>query len=431
MQTGLRWAKMALVMGVGAGVALLAACGGNSNSSGSASVRLLNASSGYSALSVAFDGATASSTQAFGGASAYLTAGSSGASTAISDTSSTSALSTTTRTFSKDSHYTLLAYGSSGALKTDLLEEGVAAAATNVTSLQVLHRAPDAGSVDVYLTGNTDSLDTATALTTSLGVGSNLSYTAVTSGTYRLRVTGAGDKTDLRLDVTGLVLASTQVANLVLTEGVGGVLVNGVLLVQQGTATPLVNTMARLRVVSAVASAASVTAAIGSTTVASAVISPTIGNYTPVTGSTSAPLNLAVNGAVVAAANLALLPGGDYTLLVWGSAAAPQVTLVVDDNRYPTVTGGAKIRLVNATSGTATALTMKADFSAVADTIAQGQASAYANVASSTTMRIDVSSASNPSVYTLTGATITAKGLYTLYVLGDAAAPIAELRKVR
>ena len=104
---------------------------------------------------------------------------------------------------------------------------------------------------------------------------------------------------------------------------------------------------------------------------------------------------------------------------------------MVDDNRFPTVTGGAKIRLVNATAGTATALTMKADFSAVADTVAQGQASAYANVTASSAMRIDVSSASNPSIYTLTGATIAAKGLYTVYMLGDSAAPVGDPRKVR
>ncbi len=429
MRTGLQRAAMAL--GMALGVALLAACGGNSSASGPASVRLLNATSGYPALNVAFDGAAASSAVAFGGVSAYLTASTSGASTVITDTASTSALSTTTRSFAKDARYTLLAYGSAGALKTDLIEESVAAAASNVTSLQVLHRAPDAGSVDVYLTGNTDSLDSATAIAGNLGVGSNLSYTPVTSGTYRLRVTGAGDKTDLRLDVTGLVLGSTQVANLVLTEGVGGVLVNSVLVVQQGTATPLVNTQARVQVVSAVGAAASVTAAIGGTTVASGAVSPTIGKYTLVTGSTSAPMDLAVNGAVVAVPNLALVPGGDYTLLVWGSPAVPQVTLVVDDNRFPTVTGGAKLRLVNGTSGTATALTMKADFTAVADTIAQGQASAYANVTASTAMRIDVSSAANPSVYTLTGATLAAKGLYTLYMLGDSAAPVGDPRKVR
>lgn len=429
MRSGLRRAAMAL--GMGLGVTLLAACGGSSSSSGPANVRLLNATSGYQALNVAFDGATASSAVAFGGVSAYLTAGSSGASTVITDTVSTAALSTTTRAFSKDGHYTLLAYGSAGALKTDVIEESVAAAATNVTSLQVLHRAPDAGAVDIYLTGNTDSLDTATAMASNLGVGSNLSYTPVTSGAYRLRVTGAGDKTDLRLDVTGLVLGSTQVANLVLTEGVGGVLVNSVLLVQQGATTPLVNAQARVRVVSAVAGAASVTAAIGGVTVASAAVSPTIGNYMLVAGSTSAPIDLAVNGAVVPVSSLALVAGGDYTLLVWGSAAAPQVTLVVDDNRFPTVTGGAKIRLVNATAGAAAALTMKADFSAVADAVAQGQASAYANVTASTAMRIDVSSGSNPAVYTLTGANITAKGVYTLYVLGDSAAPIADLRKLR
>lgn len=123
----------------------------------------------------------------------------------ITDTLATAALSTTLRAFTQGGHCTLLAYGSAGALKTDVIEESVAAAATNLTRLQVLHRAPDAGAVDLYPTGNTDAVDSATAMASNLGVGSNLSYIPVTSGIYRLRVTGAGDKTDLRLDVAGLV----------------------------------------------------------------------------------------------------------------------------------------------------------------------------------------------------------------------------------
>ena len=46
----------------------------------------------------------------------------------------------------------------------------------------------------------------------------------MTSGSYRLPVTGVGDQTDRRLDLTGQVVRSVPVAKLVLTGGLGGVL---------------------------------------------------------------------------------------------------------------------------------------------------------------------------------------------------------------
>lgn len=423
-----RWAVAAL----GAGLALLTACGsGSTSSGGAANLRMLNASGGYASLDLAIDTVAANTGLMFGAVGAYASAVSTGVSTVVSATGSSAALSSITRTLSAGSHYTLVAYGPSGSLRTALISEEVAVAAANQASLQVMNLATDAGSLDVYLTGTNDALDSATANVSSVAAGSSAPYATVSSATYRLRVTGAGDKTDLRLDVQGLVLASTQVATLVLSQGSGGVLVNGVLLLQQGAATPLVNTQARVRVVAAVSNNGLVSATVGSVVVASAAQAPNISAYTQVLGSTQAPVTLSVNGAAVAVANQNLAVGGDYTVLVWGSAAAPQVTVLTDDNRFPTVSGNAKIRLINVTSGAPSAMTLKADFNAIASSIAQGQASAYGNVASSTSMRLDVSSATNANIYTLTPATIVAKGLYTMYLLGDSAAPVVDFRKDR
>lgn len=436
MRTEMQWQRRGVVLGaallLGLGLAGLSACGGSKESSnGTGSLRLLNATSGYASLDLAVDTAAVNTGLAYGAVGSYGGANSSGATTVVSSTGSTAALSSVSRSLAKDGHFTLVAYGSSGALKTFVLQEDVAAPAGGLTNLQVLNLAPDAGAVDVYLTGSTDALAGATPLAANLGAGSSLPYTNVTAATYRLRVTGSGDKTDLRLDVNGLVLGGAQVVSLILSEGVGGVLVNSVLLVQQGKAAALTNTQARLRVVSAVSGAGIVTADVAGTAVASAVVAPNIGSYTQVIGSSGAPVALTVNGNPVAVANLALSAGGDYTLLVWGNAAAPGVTLLTDDNRYPATVGSAKLRLVNATSGAPVALTLKADFSAVAQSVTQGQASAFTSVVASTSMRLDVSSGSNASVYSLTGATITGKGLYTMYILGDSAAPVADLRKDR
>ena len=429
MRIGKRLAAMAMW----AGVAMLAACG-SSSSNGPASLRMVNASSGYPSLDLLIDAVAANTAVTLGSVGSYANAASSGVSTVVTNTGSTAALSTASRTLTKDVHYTLVAYGSSGALKTALIQENVAAPAANVTSLQMLNLAPDAGAVDVYLTGNTDSLDNASANASGLASGSTLTYTPVTSGTYRLRVTGAGDKTDLRLDAQGLVLGSTQVASLIIAGSSGGVLVNGVLVLQQGAASLLVNTQARVRVVAAVSGNGRVTASVAGTTLVNAVASPNIGSYTRVLGSTGAVPMVTVNNVPVAVANLMIPAGGDYTLLVWGDAANPQTTLIVDDNRYPTVAGNAKIRLLNGLTGTATPLTLKADFSVVAQSVDVGQVSTYANVAASTTMRLDISSPTTSVNFAPNGVAVKAKGLYTMYVLGDAtqgALPIPDFRQER
>ncbi len=430
MRALIRWAGTALVVGV----TLLSGCGSGSSSSGNASVRLLNATAGYKSLDLALDTVATNKAVLPGAVGSYASASSSGVSTVVTATDSTAALSTATRTLNKDAHYTLIAYGSSGALKTALIQEDVAAAAANVTSLQVANLAPDAGAVDVYLTGSTDTLDSATAMASNVNVGVSGFYTSVTSGTYRLRVTGAGLKSDLRLDVQGLVLSSTQVATLVLAEGAGGVLVNGVLVVQQGAASgaTLANNQARLRVISAVTNGSTVTASVGNTPVATGVTSPNIGGYIQVPASSGAPVVVSVNNVQVPVANQLLLNAGDYTMLVWGSAAAPQVTLLADDNRFPTVSGNANIRMINATSGASTSLTLKVDFSVVAQSVGQGQASSYTNVPASTTSRLDVTSATGtPPPYSATPVPFAAKGLYTMYILGDSGAPLQDFRKER
>ncbi len=422
--------------GLLAGVGLLTACGGSSSSSsGNASVRLLNATSGYASLDLALDTKAVNTAVRFGGAGSYGSAASSGVATVITNTGSTAALSTVTRTLTKDAHYTLIAYGSPGALLTRVIQEDTTAPASGLTSLQVINLAPDAGPVDVYLTGSADALDGASAVASALSSGGSLPITSITAGTYRLRVTGSGDKTDLRLDVQGVVLNSAKVATLLLSNGVGGVLVNGVLAEQQGTATALLNNQARVRVIAAVTNGATVTATVGNTTVASAVFTPSISKaYAQVPASTGAPVTVVVNGVTRALANQVFTAGADYTLLVSGSAASPVVALLSDDNRYPTVTGNAKIRLFNATSGAATAYSMKSDFSTVADSVAQGLSSPYANLAASTTARLDVNSGTNVALTPMTTGypvTLVAKGLYTMYVIGDSAAPAIDFRKER
>jgi hypothetical protein len=421
------------------GAALLAGCGGGGGgSSGKAQLRLLNAASGYSSLDLQLEGATVDKDKelAYGAVGEYVSVSDSGVATAI--TSSSNIYYNGTPSFSKDVKYTLVAFGSPGALKAAILAEDVDSPASNLSTLVVRHFAPDAEKVDLYLTSaTTTDLSTASAIAKSVAGGGSTTLTSIKSGTYRLWVTGAGDLADVRLMADGLVLGSAQVSSLILTESTGGVLVNALQLVQGGAAvTPLLsNSQARVRVVSSLPTGTTLTAAAAGTTLAEG----PIGNYTRVTGSGSATVVLTVNSTAVPMANQSLTAGGDFTLLVWGdpsSATGVQTRLVVDDNRLPLSSANAKIRLINLTYGTSAAYTLLTDSSTQTGTsnVAQGVASAYVNVAPAADMQLQVEPAGGGDAVFDTGSTgkpVIANSVWTVFVRGDSAAPVGLARSER
>ena len=406
-------------------VALLAGCGGGSSGSKTAQLRLLNASVGYPSLDLSINGTVKNSAVAYGAAGSYVDVTTDAITTAISVAGLSSSLSSSSRSLTKDTHYTLVGYGWQGALKTALIQEDVAAADSGKAKVAVLNLAVDAGSVDVYLTGSTDALADASAVTSGVAGGGGSAYTSIGAGTYRLRVTGASDKTDLRLDVSGLTLDSTKVATLVLTSGVGGVLVNGVTMVQQGATATFANNLARARVVAAVSGNGAVSASLGGNVLSTSLVSPNPYNsyvQFPVTAA-SLPVSLSVNGSAFAVPAQAVVAGGDYTLLVWGDKAAPQVTLVTDDNRLPLTTNTGKIRLFNAMHGAAAPLTLNSDISGIlANNVPQGTASAFfPNITASTSVRLQViSPLSVTPLEDITGYNIVSKGVYSFFMFGDA-----------
>jgi len=421
----------AAAMGIAAG---LAGCGtgGSDGDSGTARIRLLNASTAYASLDFYVDDSKKNSSLAYGSVGEYASVSTaSSLSTVITNSGSMTALSTTGRSLTKNVAYTVVAYGWQGAMRTALLEEDASAADAGKTKLMVLNTAPDAGTVDVYLTGSDESLDGASPVAASVAGGASVGSSSVSAGTYRLRITAAGDKTDLRLDAPNLAITSTQVATLIVTPGASGVLVHALLATQQGGVAVFNNPLARARVVASVAGNGKVTASLGGVTLLSGGTSPTIGSYAPFTAA-GATATVVVNGIGVSVPAMTLAAGSDTTLLVWGDPAAPKVTVMNDDNRLPAVLTNAKLRLVHGISNFNEALTLTGDFSVIAGDVQPGAASVFGNPVGGTAMRLDVSSPlSTTPLYSLEAATLTQRAVYTLYMLGDAAHPSAALRKER
>ncbi|WP_431264476.1 DUF4397 domain-containing protein [Roseateles chitinivorans] len=411
--------------------ALLAACGGGGDSS-SAQMRLLNASIGYAALDMAVDSTTVNTGVAYAGVGSYADVKTDATGTEVQSNNVGSTLASSTPTLASGSHYTMIAYGSAGSVRTTLLQEDQEVPATGKSKLLVLNLASDAGAMDVYVTGADESLDTASTVASSIATGSGSGYITLNSGTFRVRLTAAGAKTDLRLDIPSLSLPSAGVSTLILTGSTGGVLVNGIQLLQQGATSNFPNATARARLVAAVGGSALVSGSIGQTPLMPTSVAPTIGDYTTVTAGT-ADLSVYVNGALMSFTKPPLTAGSDYTLMVWGTAADPKLAVLTDDNRLPTSpTTTAKIRLVNGVASATTGLTLNVDYSALASNVVAGTSSSPQTTAASTAALLTVTSPSSTTpVYSLSDLGIQAGYVYTVFVMGDNNAMVGSLRRER
>jgi hypothetical protein len=426
----MRFNKWAWGLGL-ATAALMSACGGGGSDS-KAQMRLLNASIGYPSLDMAVDSSTVNSAVTYANVGSYADVNTGATGTEVQSNSVGSTLASTTPSLASGSHYTMIAYGAAGSVRTTLLQEDQEVPASGKSKLLILNLAPDAGALDVYVTGTTDSLDGASTSASAISAGSGSGYLTFNSGTLRVRLTASGNKSDLRLDIPSITLPSAGVSTLVLTGSSGGVLVNGIQLIQQGATTNFLNSTARARLVAAVGGNALVAGSIGSTQLLPASTAPTIGDYQTLATGSTAP-TIFVNGVQLQVSSFpTLAAGGDYTLMVWGPATSPQLTVLTDDNKLPTTSSAAKIRLINGVANTSAGLTLNVDYSALASNVLAGTSSTPTTTAATTSSLLTVNSpASATPIYSLSSLAIQANGVYTVFVMGDNSSMVGSLRKER
>ena len=411
-----------------AAVVILSGCG---NSSGSASVRLLNVSTGYSSIDLYASNNSNTNPDysaqlqgvAYETLSKYGSIASGTYSLEFRNSGSTSALATDgSENLTDGSHATYVAYGSSGNFATVKIGEDQSSANGGYAKVTV-YNASEAGNVDVYLTDSTTDLVNASPLVSNIATGGSSTIT-VTSGNYRLRVVGTGDTTDLRADVAQVTFNSTTVDSLLLTSTIGGMLVNVSLLPQQGSLTTYNNTQARIRGAVGIANGTTVNATInGANILTNATVGVIGGTYTLVE-SGSQPVTLDVDGAPVTVPNQTLAAGADYTFLVWSNASGTQTSLIADVNTLPaSLATKSRVRILNGMSGLADPLTLLVNFQTAATGVPLGTASdstsSQAQFASGTDNEVDVID-TNTSATLLTKTTLTldAGGVYTMFMAG-------------
>jgi hypothetical protein len=367
---------------------MLAGCGGSG--SGSAPMRLVNASVGYPALGFMVESTQATTADvAYGATSPYMNvqSGAVGLTLTVGGASATSAQ---IRTVNKDSRYSLVAFGFPSELKSVLLTESTVVPDAGKANVNVLNASVDIGAVDVYLSATKD-LAVSTLIASSISGVSQSAFAGVLAGSYYVTVTGAKNIADKRFQTPApIVLTALQVLTIILTPGVSGVLANAIMLTQgnTGTAVSYLNTTARLRAVTSTGGMSTAVAGVLASNT-----TPQYSNYVVVT--TGTPPAVTVNGATVASfmkttdstgapttTPAVLQAGGDYTMMVYVDGTGTPVSQIIkDDNTAPLTSSGVKFRLINlAYNNQGLALSMSVNSISVASLVTYATASAYTEI---------------------------------------------------
>ncbi len=338
-------------------------------------------------------------------------------------------------------NYTLVAYTSGQTLSLQPLTDNQYSPVPGYAMIRADNLSSDAGPLDVYLlpAGQTLSANSTPSIPNTTWL---TAYTSITQGNYHIVVTGAGNPADLRLDLPSVTINSQDIMTLVLTSAKGGVLVDGLTILQQLGVAKRPNTAARIRVATNIApnggSASSVSATANGIALLPTVASPAIGQYFTVPNVTAGPLSLTVNvnGSPATLSPLTATAGSDLTLLLTGSAAAPQPSLLTDDNHLPPA-GQSKLRLVNAINGLSDNLTLSVGYSPLttALAVAPGTASAASLVSAGIVSQLVVNS-SQATLYSQQNVNLqsqlgTNQAIFSLFMMGSNTAPQGILRQDR
>ena len=128
----------------------LSGCGGSSSTTGTTSVRLVNATLTHPTLAFVVNGSTVASAVALDSLSAYTSPASGDVTLQVDDSGTGTNLGTQVQSLGKGAQYTMVACETDGAVATSLVVDDFDVPSVNTMQLRFLDLAADAGKLDVY-----------------------------------------------------------------------------------------------------------------------------------------------------------------------------------------------------------------------------------------------------------------------------------------
>lgn len=326
---------------------LLGACGGNKDNG--ATIRLINATQSFASLDAYVDDVSFAKELKIGQASSFTDVSSGSRTIKARNTGGATNLLEQSQSLNGDGHYSVIAVGGENAISFNVYKEDESEPDSGYAKFRVFNALTFGDGFDVYLTGANADLASESPIVSGVSKLSMASFRSVATGTYRLRITTAGDRSDIRLDVAQISVSDKAVYTYVVVPTRSGTLTNGLLLQQQGSATANANTYARVKFVNGYSPTGAVQPTVDGQKLGSAVGGYGVSSYALVKEGT--PTISFSAGGQSFSKSIAIAAGTDMTVALTPNGAAPGVISTLDNNIPVSSSGKAKIRLFNLAQG--------------------------------------------------------------------------------
>ncbi|HBR96909.1 MAG TPA: DUF4397 domain-containing protein [Gammaproteobacteria bacterium] len=315
-----------------------------------AQLRAVHLSPDGPAVDISVNGAVALEDVTYRQASGFLSVPSGDTPVQVLVADTDTAVIDATLTLAEDQNYTVLAVNVVDAIEPLVIEDDGTAPASGSAALRVVHAAPNAPEVDVYVSGPADDFAGLSPLLQSVPFKAVADELEVPAGDYRVRVTLAG-QSDIVYDSGTLTLADGVEYVAVASQVDGLTSPIGLTLLTDIADTPVAladDARARLRAVHASPDAPAVDISVDSAEVLSDVPFGVASDYLLLLGGTyNIDVSAADGSASVINADIPLAAGVDYTLAAVNFLSEISPLLLEDDNALP-ADGNVKLRLVHA-----------------------------------------------------------------------------------
>jgi hypothetical protein len=219
----------------------------------------------------------------------------------------------------------------------------------NILKIRVVHSAPSAPPVDVYVTAPGADINAATPTLSNVAFTEFSPFLEIPEDDYQIRVTAAGSK-DPVFDSGTVTLEAGSILTAVAVDATSGESPISLVVLTNDPTTPFIeiDDTPRIRAVHASPDAPNVDILVDNDIVVSDVAFKGVLDYTAVP---AGDRNIKVNGTGTATSvidvTVPLAGGTDYTVLAVNFVASIE-PLLLDDNTTPPTPGNAKVRVVHA-----------------------------------------------------------------------------------
>lgn len=205
-------------------VAAVGACSDDNDGNGpngTSYVRVVHASADAPNVDVQLEDSTVLTNVPFAAASDYLEAPSGRRNIKVRPTGTTTNVINADVTLRADSSYTVLAAGAVADIAPIVLQDDRSAPGAGNVKVRLVHGAPAAGNVDIYVTAPGTDIAGVGATLTNIPFGAASDYLEVPAGDYRVRITPTGTKT-VAIDTGTLTLTAGMIRTGIALEADGG-----------------------------------------------------------------------------------------------------------------------------------------------------------------------------------------------------------------